>query len=120
LTAGIASGRVPSTRLPTPVEARTNRLRLSLMELDQPSGYHCEALRAGTTVRVQRDEKLGVTGRVAVVLLTPRGKSGVVLFGNGSLNPSLMHTLVAVAAPIRLRVVPVGSLGAALCKAPPS
>ena len=119
LLSGIASGRVPHTRPASPIEARSNRLRLSLMELDQPSGYHCEALRAGTTLRLRPAEKLGVNGRIAVVLVTPGGNSGRLLFGNGSLNPSLTHTLVAVAGPLQLRVVPVGVFGAALCKAPP-
>ena len=90
------------------------------MELDQRSGYHCEALRAGTTIRLRHAEKIGVTGRIAVVLLTPRGKSGVLLFGNGSLNPSLTHTLVAVASPLQLRVARSGVSAPRCAKPAPS
>lgn len=115
---GVASGRVPSARPPTPVEARTNRLRLSLMELDERSGYHCRGLRTPTTVRLARGDKVGVIGKVAVVLVTgPSLGSTPVLFGYGLLNPGLSHTLVAVAGPLTLRIAPAGGFPPALCTA---
>jgi len=63
-----------------------------------------------------------VSGKVAVVLLARPGArdvaSGVVLFGNGLLNPGLAHTLVAVGGPLTLRIAPSGGFGSALCPEP--
>jgi len=123
LRSGIASGRVPSTRPPSAFEARTNRLRLSLMELDERSRYGCTALTGPSVVRLARGERLGVGGKVAVVLLDSSAgghplASGVVLFGNGLLNQSLSHTLVAVRGPLTLRIAPNGRLPTALCRQP--
>jgi hypothetical protein len=120
LRAGIASGRVPNTRAPSAFEVRTNRLRLSLMELDARSGNRCTALPGPKIVRMVRGQRLGVSGKISVVLLDGSAgghpqASGVVLFGNGLLNQSLAHTLIAVHGPLTLRVAPTGRFPAALC-----
>src|SRR5439155_27364472 len=97
LRAGVASGRVPSTRAPSPVEAATNRLRLSLMELDGRSDGACTLLRTPVVLHLAQGERVGIGGRTVVALLAGgRAISHPVVFGLGMLNPSLRHTLVAV------------------------
>jgi hypothetical protein len=119
---GVASGRVPSARAPSPVEAATNRLRLSLMELDQPSGAACAPLRAPVALGLAAGERVGIGGRAVIALLEHgRAVSSPVAFGVGMLNPSLGHTLVVTAGPLTVRVVPgapVGRFGSALCRTP--
>ena len=121
LRAGVASGRVPSARAPSALEAATNRLRLSLMELDDRASGACAPLRAPVTLHVLQGDRIGIGGRVQVVLVDRgRAASSPVGFGVGMLNPHLAHTLVAV-APVTIRVAAgpsVGPLGATLC--PPS
>jgi hypothetical protein len=80
-------------------------------------------LSGSTIVHLARGERLGVNGKVAVVLLgqsngAHNAASGVVLFGNGLLNPLLAHTLVAVQGPLTVRIGPAGAFGAALCPHP--
>jgi hypothetical protein len=118
LRAGVATGRIPSTRAPSALDAATNRLRLSLMELDQRAGGPCPALRRPVDLDLAEGQRIGIGGRV-VVALVDRGLpvSRPVAFGVGMLNPSLAHTLVAL-APASIRVAPgapVGPLGATLC-----
>lgn len=120
LRAGVASGRVPSTRSPSPVDAATNRLRLSLMELDGRRERACPPLRAPLVLDLRTGERFGLGGR-AVVALLERGRavSHPVVFGVGMLNPSLRHTVVVVAGPLTIRVgpgAPVGPLGTTLCR----
>lgn len=117
LRAGVASGRVPKTRRSTPLEDRTNQLRLSLMELDQPSGLPCHALAAPVVRTFAVGDRIGLVGTVRIVLLGNKGgsRSSPVPFGAALLNPTLVHTLVVVAAPLRLSIAPLGRRGAALC-----
>jgi hypothetical protein len=119
LRAGVASGRVPEGGAPTPREAATNRLRLSLLELDQRADDTCPPLRAPIDLDLVEGQRIGIGGRVIVVLVDRgRAASSPVSFGLGMLNPSLAHTLVAV-APVSIRVAPgapVGPLGATLCR----
>jgi hypothetical protein len=118
LRAGVASGRVPSARAPSAIEAATNRLRLSLMELDERAGGACAPLRAPVTLHLLEGDRVGIGGRVQVVLVDRgRAASSPVAFGMGMLNPHLAHTLVAV-APVTIRVASgaaVGPLGATMC-----
>ena len=106
---GAADGRFPRARPSTAKEARTNRLRLSLMELDKPSGYPCRALSSPTVVRLEKGEAIGIGGGVVLVELSPhRVQSGLVSFGTSILNPSSQHTLDAVAGPLRLKFFRTG------------
>jgi hypothetical protein len=119
LRAGIASGRVPATRAPSALEATTNRLRLSVMELDERADGACPPLRTPVDLDLVEGQRVGIGGRV-IVALVDRGRvvSSPVGFGLGMLNPSLAHTLVAV-APVSIRVAPgapVGPLGSTLCR----
>lgn len=114
---GVASGRVP-VRSPGPARARNNRLRLSLMELDHPSGLPCRALDTPTRIRLAKGDRIGVFGTVLVVLVTrPSEQTAPVGFGDALLNPSRAHTLVAVAGPLTLRIAPARGSVAALCTA---
>jgi len=119
---GVASGRVPTTRAPTPVETLTNRLRLSLLELDQRSDLSCRPLRAPVIVHLRTNDRIGIVGKTVVILVDgPSARSAPVPFGVGLLNPSLGHTLEAVSGPLNLRIGPVGPrglLGPALCRPP--
>jgi hypothetical protein len=119
LRAGVASGRIPRGADPTAREAATNRLRLSVMELDERAERTCPALRAPVDLELDEGQRIGIGGRVVVVLRDGRrAVSNPVGFGLGMLNPSLAHTLVAT-APVSIRVapgLPVGPLGATLCE----
>jgi hypothetical protein len=119
LQSGVASGRVPKTRPSTPKETLGNRLRLSLMELDQRSGQACRPLLAPVVLHLTTGARVGIVGKVAVILLDgARGQSGVVPFGVGMLNPAPGHTLVTVSGPLTIRIArggPTGSVHPALC-----
>jgi hypothetical protein len=120
LRAGIASGRIPTpTRPSTPVERRTNELRLSLMELDQSISLPCHALVAPTVRTLAVGDRIGLIGTVLVVLLaTDTQPSSVpVSFGDALLNPARVHALVAVAGPLTVRIAPSGRQRAMLCTA---
>ena len=119
LRAGVASGRVPSTRAPSPIDAATNRLRLSLMELDGRTDGACPPLHAPVVLRLADGDRVGIGGRTVVALLEAgRAISHPVPFGVGMLSPSLRHTLLAV-RPLRVRIAPgapIGRLGTTLCR----
>jgi hypothetical protein len=119
LRAGVASGRVPATRAPSAIEAATNRLRLSLMELDDRAEAACPPLRAPVVLHLAKGDRVGIGGRTVVALLAGgRAISHPVGFGVGMLNPSLRHTLVAL-GPLTVRIAPgapVGRLGTTLCR----
>jgi hypothetical protein len=123
LRAGVTSGRVPKPRPSTPKEALTNQLRLSLMELDQPSGLPCRRVHEPLVRTLAVGDRFGLagfggpTGTVLVTLVTSENqpRSDAVSFGNALLNPTPVHTLVAVAGPLTLRIVPAGRNGAILC-----
>ena len=116
---GVASGRVPATGSPTPTQALTNRLRLSLMELDRRSGLACRPLTAPVVMHLRRGDQVGIVGKTLVILVDgASARSAPVPFGVGLLNPSLAHTLEVVAGPLTVRIGPAGPtgrLGPALC-----
>jgi len=117
---GVKSGRVPQTHVATPREARTNDLRLSLLELDRKSGLTCRPLTARVDLHLRKGDSVGIVGRVLAISLVPPG-SAPVSFGVGLLNSSLAHTLEVVAGPLSVRFVPgapAGRFGPALCRAP--
>jgi len=119
---GVASGRVPTTHTPTPTAALTNRLRLSLLELDQRSGLACRPLKGPEVLHLRRGDRFGIVGKTVVVLVDgANARSAPVAFGVGLLNPSLAHTLEVVAGPVTIRIGPGGPsgiLGPALCPPP--
>ena len=116
---GVKSGRVPATPVPMRV-ARTNDLRLSLLEVDHRSGLPCRALTAPVNLRLVKGDTIGIVGRVLAISRVPPG-SAPVSFGVGLLNPALAHTLTVVAGPLPVRFVPgarAGRFGPALCLPP--
>jgi hypothetical protein len=122
LRAGIESGRVPGHRAPSALVRSTNRLRLSLMELDERSGLQCVPLRSAVEMRLDAGDRIGIGGQVVVALLD-RGRaiSSPVVFGSALLNPGLAHTLVAVAGPLNVRIAPgpiAGPFGSGVCRNP--
>jgi hypothetical protein len=119
LHAGVASGRVPKSRPSTPEEVRMNRLRLSLMELDERSGLPCHPLRTPIVLVLAVGNRIGIAGTVRVRLVAHEAESSssFVSFGGGYLNATFVHTLVAVAGPLTLRIAPAGRLGTMLCTA---
>jgi hypothetical protein len=110
---GVASGRIPKQR-PGPVDMRTNILRLSLMELDRPSPFPCRRLRSPIGLRLSKGDTIGIRGSVSVIQIARGHSSAPVPFGAVFPNLSPDHTLVAVAGPLLLRLVP-WPFGAALC-----
>jgi hypothetical protein len=113
LRAGVASGRIPAPpRSKTPM--LTNILRLSLMELDRASGYPCRPLRAPLVLRLKSGDALGVEGQVSVSQLFGRTRSSPLPLGRWFPNPAPAHTLVAVAGPLTIRIVPKSPLGGVL------
>jgi len=119
LLQGVASGRVPATRPSTATETLTNRLRLSLLELDQPSGLACRPLTAPVVVHLDKGERFGIVGKTLVILVDDTAaRSAPVPFGVGLLNPSLAHTLDVVTGPLTVHIGPAGPagpFGPALC-----
>ena len=119
LRSGVASGRVPSAGAPSSVDAATNRLRLSLMELDGRTEHACPPLRAPVVLHLAPGDRVGIGGRTVVALLAGgRAISHPVPFGLGMLNPSLRHTLVAVRS-LSVRIAPgapIGRLGTTMCR----
>jgi len=115
----VASGRVPATRPSTATETLTNRLRLSLLELDQPSGLACRPLTAPVVVHLDKGERFGIVGKTLVILVDDTAaRSAPVPFGVGLLNPSLAHTLDVVTGPLTVHIGPAGPagpFGPALC-----
>ena len=115
------AGKVPSPRPPTAVEQLTDRLRLTLMELDERSGLPCTPLRAPVELHLRAGQRVGIVGKTVVVLLDGTRRSAPVAFGVGLLNPALAHTLQAVTGPLTIRIGPggrTGILGPAVCTAP--
>src|SRR5207248_3346961 len=100
-------------------DAATNRLRLSLMEVDGRRAAACPLLRAPVVLHLAAGDRVGIGGRTVVALLARgRAVSHPIVFGVGMLNPALLHTLIAVAGPLTVRIAPgapVGPLGTTLC-----
>ena len=104
---GVASGRIPTTRPAGATRLLTDRLRLSLMELDRPSDHPCRALVSRTVVRLDTGEEVGLgRGNLFVQLVSGRAHSTLVSFGHALGNPGREHTLVAIRGPLALIFIP--------------
>jgi hypothetical protein len=93
----------------------TDILRLSLEQLDRSDGRRCRPL-SGPTDRILRvGQSLVVHGAIAVQLSPPSdaSRSEFLPFGTTVFDRQ-DHTLVAVAQPLALRIVP-RSTGAGAC-----
>ncbi len=117
--AGIGDGRIPELGHPPDGELlASNRLRLSLEQVDTPRGKGCPGLRGPVDRRLAAGDRLPIgNGAVGVRLLggsRPLGfpvSFGNVLLGQGPDD----HELVAVAGPLRVRITPLPGRPAFLC-----
>ena len=105
---GVRSGRLPPPRRPTPRELATNTLRLSLEELDRAASQPCTPLLRPAIRQIRPGETIGVHGTIRVQLMSQAGAgSDILTFGATFLAGLSDHTLVDVAEPLTLRVIPV-------------
>jgi hypothetical protein len=112
---GARSGRIPATRAPTPNERATNRLRLSLEQLDEGLGSECAPLGAPVVRHLVAGESFVVRGAIRVQLIDDESgvSSSPVNFGASFLSGARENTLRDVAGPLTIRIVggaPVGML----------
>jgi hypothetical protein len=112
---GARSGRIPATRTPTPNESTTNRLRLSLEQLDEGLGSDCAPLHAPVVRHLVAGESFVVRGTIRVQLIDDETgvSSGPVTFGSSFLSGARENTLRDVAGPLTIRIVggaPIGML----------
>jgi hypothetical protein len=114
LRSGVASGRIPSSRA-DPLTRRTDDLRLSLMELDHSNRHACRPWHAPIVLTLRVGQEIGATGSFTAVLLSrdPPRASNPVAYGSSLSNTAPAHTLIAVAGPETLELIP--HAGARLC-----
>jgi hypothetical protein len=113
---GARSGRIPAADRPNPVELATDRLRLSLEQVDQVPHAACTPLRAPRVRRLEPGDSIGVRGTITVQS-RPEGAgapSQPLPFGTSLLSTIPAHTLRVVAGPLTLRITPQ-SPAAQLC-----
>jgi hypothetical protein len=119
LRAGVRSGRVPAPEQPPDRALRlTDRLRLSLQQLDIPSGSRCPALRAPTDRRLARGQRLGLGNGVVTVRILERGRlrGFPIAYGNALLGEGPDdHEVVVLAGPLNVRIAPIPGKAAQLC-----
>jgi hypothetical protein len=108
------AGRTPKERTPSLVEASTDRLRLSLMELDHSNSFPCRRLGRPTVVQLAKGESIGIGGTVDIALLPTNTApaSNQVAFGTTPVDPSPTHTLMAVVGPLFVRMTPTSPVDA--------
>ncbi len=101
------SGRIPAPRASTPQEQLTNRLRLSLEQLDEGTGTRCVPVGPPVDRDVVAGESFVVRGAIAVQLIDQEGgiTSAPVTFGATFFTGGHDHTLRDVAGvPLALRI----------------
>ena len=103
---GVASGRIP-TRNARGALLATNRLRLSLLELDHPVGRPCVPFTGPIERHLSAGDAIGIHGSVVLTQLSADGAQlASVDYGQSFLNPSPDHTIVSLADSLRLRIAP--------------
>jgi len=109
------AGRIPTVRPSSPRERATDRLRLSIEQVDGMHAASCTPLRSTVTRRLAPGESLGLVGAVLVQSVPRRGTVSAPLpFGAGLLATARTHTLRAVSGALTLRITPLPP-AAALC-----
>jgi len=109
------AGRIPTVRPSSPRERATDRLRLSIEQVDGMHAASCTPLRSTVTRRLVPGEPLGLVGAVLVQSVPRRGTVSAPLpFGAGLLATARTHTLRAVSGALTLRITPLPP-AAALC-----
>jgi hypothetical protein len=114
---GASSGRIPAARAPTPIERATNRLRLSLEQLDEAHASECVPVRAPVVRHLGAGESFVVRGAILVQLIDDEtgSSSHLVSFGASFLSGARDHSLRDVAGPLTIRISPSGAAGM-LCR----
>jgi hypothetical protein len=108
-------GRIPTVRPASPRERATDRLRLSIEQVDGLPDASCTPLRATVTRRIAPGASFGVVGTILVQSVPRRGTVSAPLpFGAGLLATARTHTLRADTGPLTLRITPLPP-AAALC-----
>jgi hypothetical protein len=109
------AGRIPTVRPASARERATDRLRLSIEQVDGMHAAPCTPLRGTVTRRLAPGESLGLVGTVLVQSVPRHGTVSAPLpFGAGLLATARTHTLRAVSGPLTLRITPLPP-AAALC-----
>ncbi|MDP9332406.1 MAG: hypothetical protein M3Q30_03715 [Actinomycetota bacterium] len=104
---GVRSGRIPAARASTPRERATNRLRLSLEELDEGTGSECFPVSQPVVRQLPAGESFVVRGTVEVRLIDDEtGSVSIpVTLGATFFTGGRDHTLRNVAGgPITIRI----------------
>jgi len=108
-------GRIPTVHPASPRERATDRLRLSIEQVDGVHTASCTRLRGTVTRRLAPGQSFGVVGAILVESVPRRGTVSAPLpFGAGLLATARSHTLRLVAGPLTLRITPLPP-AAALC-----
>ena len=117
LRADAETDRMPALPHPTPSLAATNRLRLSLMEINDPVTRPCAALTKPVVRELGKGAGIDIgNGAVTVTELAVAGPAAVVTYGNVLFKSSTVeHTLVAVFGRLTLLISPTGHHRAQLC-----
>jgi len=115
---GARSGRIPGTRAPTPNERATNRLRLSLDQLDEGSASQCSALRDPLIRHLELNQSIVVRGSVSVRLIddTTGRPSSPIAMGVSFLSGAGLHTLKDVAGPLTIQLTSPGAGQGMVCE----
>ncbi len=118
LLEGARSGRIPAPRAPTTSERATNRLRLSLDQLDEGSGSQCAALREPIVRHLELNGSIVVRGTVQVQLVddTTGKPSRPITMGVSFLSGAGQHTLKDVAGPLTVQFTSSGAGQSMVCE----
>jgi hypothetical protein len=114
---GARSGRIPGASPRTPRDRATNRLRLSLEQLDEGVGSDCVPIREPVARYLEAGESFVVRGAVRVQLIDDEAgsPSNPVTMGSSFLAGSRDHTLKAVAGPLNIRITSPGKPAGMIC-----
>jgi hypothetical protein len=101
------SGRLPSPSRPsTPLELLTNRMRLSLEQLDEGTGVRCQPVQAPVVRHFEDGQSVVVRGALQIQYVDPvtGAYSMPVSYGTSFLAGGGDHTLRAVGGPVTVRI----------------
>jgi hypothetical protein len=106
-------GHIPAVRPASARERATDRLRLSIEQVDEVRGVVHAAARPWPR-RLAPGESFGVVGPILVQSVPRRNRVGSPAVRRGAVGDRATHTLRAVSGPLTLRITPLPP-AAALC-----
>ncbi len=117
LLEGARSGRIPAASGLTPRDRATNRLRLSLDQLNGGSGSQCAAVREPVVRRLEAGESIVIRGTLRIQLVDDEtgSLSAPVVMGVTFLAGAGDHTLKDVAGPLTIKITAPGRGLAMVC-----